>query len=141
VETATVTAVVAERARPVVVAGDLNERPDGAVHGQLTAAGLHDGWSLRRHDQAGADQPAEPAAATGATATPGGRSTSRPDPWPTNWSRWRRGTTEPPTRRLDYVYISDAIRLLDIRTPPPAEYARFAAISDHLPVTAVLEVG
>ena len=125
VETATVLAIVAERARPVVVAGDFNERPDGAVHRQLAAAGLHDGWSVRLVP-AGADDGPE-----------AGRPQRRPDPWPTNWRGWRRGTTDPPTQRLDYVYGSAGVRFLDVRTPSPEDLGRYAAISDHLPVTAV----
>jgi hypothetical protein len=38
------------------------------------------------------------------------------------------------------VYASEDVRFVDVHTPPPADYARFAAISDHLPVTAVFVV-
>ena len=133
VETATVLGLVAERARPVVVAGDLNERPDGAIHRQLAGAGLRDAWSVGV--PAAAEAPPTPA-----TAPAAGRPQRRPDPWPTNWRGWRRGTTEAPTQRLDYVYATDDVRVVDIHTPRPDEFARFAAISDHLPVTAVFEV-
>ena len=127
VETATALGIVAETAPPVVVAGDLNERPDGAIHRQLAAAGLRDAWSERPlvdhvdHD-------------------PAGRPQRRPDPWPTHWRGWRRGTTEPPTQRLDYVYATEGVRIVDIHTPGHDDLARFAAISDHLPVTAVFEL-
>jgi endonuclease/exonuclease/phosphatase family metal-dependent hydrolase len=134
VETAAVLDRVAG-ATTVVVAGDLNESPDGAIHRQLAGAGLQDGWSV--HD---------------AGDTPGGgpdddrgdgRPTARTDTWPTNWRGWRRGTTDPPVRRLDYVYASAAIRVVDVRVPRFGDdgFSRFAAISDHLPVTAVLDIG
>lgn len=129
VETATVLAVVSERARPVVVAGDFNERPDGAVHRQLASAGLRDAWSARLAPTQRDDGPA---------AGPPRRG---PDPWPTNWHGWRRGTTTPPDRQLDYVYVTSDVRILDVHTPPAEDLARFAGISDHLPVTAVLEIG
>jgi len=139
VETATVLEVVAAATGPVVVAGDMNERPDGAVHRQLAAAGLHDGWAVRSapaHDEAPPDD--DPA---GAGATVAGRPQRRPDPWPTNWRGWRPGTVEPPTLRLDYVYGTAGVRFLDVHTPPPEDFVRFASISDHLPVTAVFEIG
>ena len=155
VETATVLGIVAEGAHPCVVAGDLNERPDGAIHRQLAAAGLRDAWSLRLPvgDGAGASAGAGIARGDEAAATPGGappapaddpaagRPQRRPDPWPTNWKGWQRGTTRPPTQRLDYVYATDDVRVVDIHTPGTGDLARFAAISDHLPVTAVFEVG
>ncbi len=53
VETATVLEVVAASTEPVVVAGDFNERPDGAVHRQLATAGLRDGWSVRLAPESG----------------------------------------------------------------------------------------
>jgi endonuclease/exonuclease/phosphatase family metal-dependent hydrolase len=131
VEAATVLRVVAERSGPVVVAGDLNERPDGAVHRQFAAAGLRDGWAVRLppHDAPSPPGDAEP-----------GRPQRRSDPWPTNWRGWRRGTTEAPTLRLDYVYATEDVRFVDVHTPGPADVPRFAAISDHLPVTAVYDV-
>jgi endonuclease/exonuclease/phosphatase family metal-dependent hydrolase len=131
VETATILGVVAERSGPIVVAGDLNERPDGAVHRQLAAAGLRDGWAVRL--------PPPDAPSPSGDPEPG-RPQRRPDPWPTNWRGWRRGTTEAPTRQLDYVYATEDVRFIDVHTPPPADDARFAAISDHLPVTAVLAI-
>ena len=47
IETTTVLALVAERTGPVVVCGDLNERPGGAIHRQMAEAGLRDGWAER----------------------------------------------------------------------------------------------
>jgi endonuclease/exonuclease/phosphatase family metal-dependent hydrolase len=131
VEAATVLEAVAKRAGPVVVAGDLNERPDGALHRQLAEAGLRDGWAVRLPVP---DPPSPPGDAEQ------GRPKRRPDPFPTNWRGWRRGTTEAPTQQLDYVYGTEGVRFIDVHTPAPADYARFAAISDHLPVTAVFEI-
>jgi len=132
VEIATVLEIVAERTRPIVVAGDFNERPDGAIHRQLAAAGLRDGWTSRLAPgvEGAVDDGAAP-----------GRPQRRPDPWPTNWRGWRRGTTEAPTQQLDYVYATSDVRFVDVHTPGRGDLARFAAISDHLPVTAVLDVG
>jgi endonuclease/exonuclease/phosphatase family metal-dependent hydrolase len=113
------------------VAGDVNERPDGAVHRQFAAAGLRDGWAVRLPSPDAPSPSGDPAP---------GRPQRGPDIWPTNWRGWRRGTTEAPTRQLDYVYGTEDVRFVDVHTPPPADYARFAAISDHLPVTAVFVV-
>lgn len=115
-ETAAVVAIVADRTGPVVVAGDLNERPGGAVHGQLAAAGLLDGWQVHR--------------------VPAGD----PEPWPTNWRDWHRGTSDPPVQRLDYVYATSGLEVVDIRVPRVGDdgFRCLASISDHLPVTAVL---
>ena len=125
VETAMVLELVAVRVGPIVVAGDLNERPDGAIHGQLAAAGLRDGWDVH------------------AVPTDTGGDGHDVEPWPTNWRGWRRGTTEPPVRRFDYVYASAGVRMVDVRVPRVGDegFARFPAISDHLPLTAVFEVG
>lgn len=121
VETAAVLQLVAERAGPIVVAGDVNELPDGAVHRQLAAAGLRNGWDVH---------PAPDGPEGG-------------EPWPTNWRGWRRGTTAAPGQRLDYVYASAGVRVIDVRVPRVGDegFARFSAISDHLPVTAVFEAG
>jgi endonuclease/exonuclease/phosphatase family metal-dependent hydrolase len=115
VEVATVLGVVGGGRGPVVVTGDLNERPGGPVHGQLSAAGLRDA----------------------AAAAPG------EEPAPTNWRGWRRGITAAPSQRLDYVYVSAEVEPVAVRVPRPGDagFARFPAVSDHLPVTAVLDVG
>jgi endonuclease/exonuclease/phosphatase family metal-dependent hydrolase len=125
VETATVLGVVARRPGPIVVSGDLNERPGGPIHQQLASAGLCDGWA------AAADEP-------------GGQGDARdPDPWPTSWRGWRRGTSKAPTQQLDYVYASPAVTVQEMCAPRPGDdgFTRFAGLSDHLPVTAVLDVG
>jgi endonuclease/exonuclease/phosphatase family metal-dependent hydrolase len=134
VETAAVLDLVAGAAT-VVVAGDLNERPDGAIHQQLAGAGLLDGWSVHDvGDTLGGTDDDDRAA---------GRPTARTDPWPTNWRGWERGTTDPPVQRLDYVYASEAVRVVDVHVPRFGDdgFSRFAVISDHLPVTAVLDIG
>jgi endonuclease/exonuclease/phosphatase family metal-dependent hydrolase len=125
VETAAVLALVARGTGPVVVSGDLNERPGGAVHRQLSATGLRNGWGER----------------PGGEPTPAA-SEGRGDPWPTHWQGWRRGTSEAPTRQLDYVYVSPAIAAVTVSTPRRggAGFEPFAALSDHLPVTAVLDL-
>lgn len=126
VETATVLGVAARSDAPVVVIGDLNERPGGGIHDQLAAAGLRDSWAVHH----------------GPVAPPGSGKRP-PDPGATNWRGWRAGTTEPPSQRLDYAYVSDAVTVVDARAPHPDDdgFARFALLSDHLPVTAVLESG
>jgi len=131
VEAAAVVELVAEGHGPIVVAGDFNERPDGAIHRQLEAAGLRDGWDVHPIGAAGDDR-------VGDDPAPAGRT----EPWPTSWKGWRRGTTKAPVRRLDYVYASAGVRMVDVRVPRVGDdgFARFAAISDHLPVTAVFEV-
>lgn len=132
VEAAKVLDVVAKRPEPVVVAGDLNERPGGAIHRQFAAAGLRDGWAVR------VPHPVAPPPTGGSAPAP---SRSGPDAWPTNWRGWRRGTTTLPTQQLDYVYATEGVRFVDVHTPGRADLPRFAAISDHLPVTAVVEFG
>jgi endonuclease/exonuclease/phosphatase family metal-dependent hydrolase len=123
VETTTVLAIVENRTGPVVVAGDFNERPGGAIHHQLAGAGLRDARGVSPGDE----QP------------PSG-GTRPPDLAPTNWRGWERGTTEAPTQRLDYVYVSPSIGTSTVHVPEAdaVDLARFAALSDHLPVTAVL---
>ena len=126
VETSTVLDIVSQRSGPVVVSGDFNERPGGAVHRQLAAAGLRDGWGEKHGGEPSPGDAARP-----------------PDPWPTNWRGWRRGTPQAPTRQLDYVYVSPAIESVEVRAPRPGDggFERFASLSDHLPVTAVFALG
>jgi endonuclease/exonuclease/phosphatase family metal-dependent hydrolase len=124
-EAAQVLALAADRTGPVVVAGDFNERPPGPVGEQMAAAGFRDGW-------ASSGPPPEPPA-------------PRADPWPTNWRQrqWTPGTTAPPTQHLDYVYVSSQVEAVTLRLPEPEGergWARFSLLSDHLPVTATLEM-
>lgn len=111
---------------PVVLCGDLNERPGGDVHRRMAAAGLRD---TTPGDAAGPPPDAPP---------PGGA-----DPFPTNWQGWQRGTTAPPTQQLDYVYVPGGVVPRAVTVPRWGEpgFERFAALSDHLPVTAVLARG
>lgn len=126
VETATVLAVVEQRTGPVVVSGDFNERPGGPIHRQLSAAGLRDGLAEWHGGETLPGDAARP-----------------PDQSPTNWRGWRRGTSKPPTQRLDYVYVSAAIDGVEVSTPDADDdgFERFAILSDHLPVTAVFGLG
>ncbi|HLT68730.1 MAG TPA: endonuclease/exonuclease/phosphatase family protein [Acidimicrobiales bacterium] len=131
VEVATVLDLVAGVPGPVVVCGDLNERPGGGLHDRFAAAGLRDATANGVAD--GPDAPTAPGSRRGA------------DPLPTNWRGWRRGTTEPPTQQLDFVYVGEGVEATAVRVPRGDGAVRFAAISfaaisDHLPVTAVLEV-
>lgn len=125
VETTTVLAIVGERTGPIVVGGDFNERPGGAIHHQLTAAGLRDGRGVSPGDE-----------------LPPGGGKRPPDPAPTNWKGWQRGTTEAPTQRLDYIYVSPAIDTCTVVVPEAdaVDLARFAAVSDHLPLTAAFDL-
>lgn len=106
---------VAAHAGPAVVAGDLNERPGGAVQEALVAAGLRDAWLASGGDPAGGF---------------------------TNWRGWEPGTTRPPTKRIDYVWASTGIDVVEVSLPAPGDpgFGTFARLSDHLPLTAVLEV-
>jgi endonuclease/exonuclease/phosphatase family metal-dependent hydrolase len=117
-ETISVLRTVAGHAGPVVVAGDLNESPDGPLHARLEAAGLRDAWLVR------------PEAAE--------------DPYPgyTNWRGWTPGTTRPPSRRIDYVYVSDGIEPTSTSLPRPGDdgFEEFSSLSDHLPLSAGLDV-
>jgi endonuclease/exonuclease/phosphatase family metal-dependent hydrolase len=98
----------------VIVAGDLNERPGGAVSRALAEAGLQDAWLASGGDPRGGF---------------------------TNWRGWEPGTTRPPSRRIDYVWVSAGIRAAGVSVPAPGDpgFASFARLSDHLPLTAVLE--
>ncbi|MGH9229097.1 MAG: endonuclease/exonuclease/phosphatase family protein [Acidimicrobiales bacterium] len=103
---------IAERGRPAVVAGDLNDRPGADVHTRLRDAGLRDVWTIL-----GAD-----------------------DPGPTNWRGWVAATPRPPSQRLDYVLVTQGLEPVAVSVPRhgDADFAPFAAISDHLPVTATV---
>lgn len=107
------TALAAAAGRPLVVAGDLNEHPGGPVAAALAAAGLRDAW-------------------------PDGD-----DPGYTDFRHWTPGTDRPPTQRIDYVYVSEGVDVATVSVPRFGEpgFAVFAELSDHLPVTADLEMG
>jgi endonuclease/exonuclease/phosphatase family metal-dependent hydrolase len=50
--------------------------------------------------------------------------------------------TTAPSQRLDYVYVSEEIQVLAVSVPKPGDevFDQFVVLSDHLPVTAVLDV-
>jgi endonuclease/exonuclease/phosphatase family metal-dependent hydrolase len=103
---------VAERGRPAVVAGDFNDRPGAEVHARFRTAGLRDVWVTLRGEDGGA----------------------------TNWRGWVAATPRPPGQRLDYVLVSDELEPVDVSVPSHGDpdFSPFAAISDHLPVTATV---
>ena len=103
---------IAERGLPAVVAGDFNDRPGSDVYTRVQEAGLRDVWTILRPD----------------------------DPGPTNWQDWVPGTPKPPTRRIDYVFVSDGLDPVSVSVPHYGDpgFAPFAFISDHLPVTATV---
>ncbi|HKA83050.1 MAG TPA: endonuclease/exonuclease/phosphatase family protein [Acidimicrobiales bacterium] len=103
---------IAERDRPAIVAGDLNDRPGSAVYTRFEEAGLRDVWAILRPDEPGS----------------------------TNWRAWVPGTTKPPTRRIDYVFVSDGLNPESVSVPRYGDpgFPPFASISDHLPVTATV---
>jgi endonuclease/exonuclease/phosphatase family metal-dependent hydrolase len=115
-EVETVATALGAAPGPIVVAGDLNDDPGADFFARLTAAGLRDAW-----DDA---------------APPGKRAA-------TNWRGWRRGTTDEPSRRLDYVLVSGGVRVVRVDIPRPGDegFARFAGLSDHLPVAATVAIG
>lgn len=106
---------VVARGGEVIVAGDLNERPGGDVSQALAAAGLRDAWLASGGD---------------------------PDGGFTNWRGWEPGTTRPPSQRIDYVWASAGIEIVEVSLPSPGDagFATFARLSDHLPLTVVLEI-
>ena len=110
VEAGAVVRRIDERRRPAVVAGDLNDRPGSDVYTRFEQAGLRDVWTILRPDE----------------------------PGPTNWRGWVPGTPKPPTRRIDYVFVSDGLDPVSVAVPRYGDpgFAPFASISDHLPVTA-----
>jgi endonuclease/exonuclease/phosphatase family metal-dependent hydrolase len=94
----------------MIVAGDLNETPEGATLRRLRTAGLHDAW---------ADAP----------VTDG--------PGPTNWSGRQDG---PADARIDYVLYGLRLRVERASVPHTTgeEQAMWAGLSDHLPLTVDL---
>lgn len=95
-----------------VIGGDLNTAPGSPVIEALGAVGHRDGWSVRGGDEAG----------------------------PTNWRPGRRH--EAPVQRLDYLLVGPGLEILDISVPRHGEpgFERFGPLSDHLPVTATLQL-
>jgi endonuclease/exonuclease/phosphatase family metal-dependent hydrolase len=104
---------IAEAGRQAVVAGDVNDPPDAEVHARLRAAGLRDVWSALRGDE----------------------------PGPTKWRGWVAGTSRPPTRRIDYLLVTQGLDPVAVSVPRHGDpdFAPFPPISDHLPVTATVD--
>lgn len=92
------------------VVGDLNTRPGSVVLDTFAAHGLRDVWAERHPDE----------------------------PGPTSWSRGPRDG--PPTQRLDYALVGDALEVVDVAVPNATEpgFHRYGALSDHLPVTVTV---
>lgn len=115
VERARQAAIVLDLARSAtssVIGGDLNAAPGSAVLEALGVAGHRDAWATIRGDEDG----------------------------PTNWRSGPRDGA--PVQRLDYVLVPPGIELVDISVPRHggAGFDRFGALSDHLPVTATIEL-
>ncbi len=54
----------------------------------------------------------------------------------TNWSAGTR--VAPPTQRLDYILVRDPVEVVEASVP--ADWERWAALSDHLPVVTHLRI-
>ena len=96
------------RSRAPIVAGDLNDDPDGPAHASLVAAGWIDAWAARHGGGSGA----------------------------TNWTVGAR-IGRAPTQRLDYVFAPAGWTIVacDVVAAPIED---MAALSDHLPVVATV---
>lgn len=94
---------------PAVIAGDLNVTPGSVVLRVYEDAGFVDAWSSTAGDEPG-------------------------------FTNWRTGPrTAPPTQRLDYVYVDDALVPVDAWLPDDIDaVGRFGALSDHLPLAVTL---
>lgn len=96
--------------RPGCVVGDLNTAPGSPVLRCYADAGLRDGWDEARPGEA----------------------------CPTNWRPGPRDV--PPTQRLDYVLVADGLAVGRAEVPGAGDpgFARFGALSDHLPLLVEL---
>ena len=112
IEAGAVVRRIAERGRQAVVAGDFNDVPGADLQGRFRAVGLRDVWTVLRGD----------------------------DPGPTNWRGWVAATPKPPTQRLDYVLVTQGLDPVAVTVPRQGDpdFAPFATISDHLPLTATV---
>ncbi len=99
--------VMAHSTKDSIIAGDLNGRPSSAV----LAACARQGWRDAEH-----------------------RIRSESECPATNWEPGAR--TAPPTQRLDYLLVGNAIRVEDAFVPDDWSY--WAKLSDHVPVVARL---
>lgn len=100
--------------RDAVIVGDFNDGPQGTPLASLRTSGWRDAWR-----EVHGDRP-EPAGAT-------------------NWTPGAR-EGRPPSQRLDYVMVPPgwAIERVDVGGPDVGGWDVWAALSDHLPVVAVL---
>jgi endonuclease/exonuclease/phosphatase family metal-dependent hydrolase len=114
--TAVLTAVGSGPGLPVVT-GDFNERPGGAIFERFAAAGLRDAWDDVRPGVPEAEKT-------------------------TYWPRWKAGTSAAPSQRLDYLMVPAGVTVAGVVVPRPGDegFARFATLSDHLPLAATLDV-
>ncbi len=132
VEAALVLRLVAAQGRPAVVAGDFNDRPGAAIHGQFAEGGLRDAWDdVHTVDVAVDVPPALPEKSSGRKPADAGA---------TNWRGWAQGTPRAPSQRLDYVLVSAELTSVSMSVPRYGQpgFERFATLSDHLPVTATV---
>jgi endonuclease/exonuclease/phosphatase family metal-dependent hydrolase len=62
------------------------------------------------------------------------------DSGPTNWRGWVAATPRPPSQRLDYVLVTQGLEPVTVSVPRhgDGDFVPFAAISDHLPITATV---
>ena len=102
---------------PALVAGDLNERPDGAMSRRMATAGMRDAW-LATH-------------------------TDPDDAGFTNWTSRKRRWSGPTNQRIDYVWASPEVEVAAAQLPRHTDdgFAVFPDLSDHLPLTVTVEVG
>lgn len=97
-----------------VIGGDANAGPTSGVIGRIVGDGYVDAWAARHADAVGA----------------------------TNWAPGPR--TEAPTQRIDYLFVSGDLRIDAASVPIDAassarDIAAFGALSDHLPLTVVVD--
>jgi endonuclease/exonuclease/phosphatase family metal-dependent hydrolase len=97
-----------------LVVGDLNDHPGSTPHVMFARAGWQDAWITAHGDG----------------TTPLGA---------TNWTAGERAG-RPPTQRIDYVLLPTGWEVDRVAVPDPGAdgYDEWAALSDHLPLCAVL---
>jgi len=97
-------------AGPGCVVGDLNTKPGSVVLDAFAAVGLRDAWAEARPGERGA----------------------------TNWGPGPRDGA--PTKRLDYALVTSdlEVRSVDVPTHGEPDFARWGALSDHLPLVVEL---
>lgn len=114
----------AQHERYAVVAGDVNERPDGRTWRRLAGG------------------PGGPGA-TGATGGPGGPGQLRDAHTVEPWGGTLTSTASDPHQRIDGVFAAPAVQVLGCGVPeglPGVTEADMAAATDHRPVLAALRL-